>query len=1002
MITINRGETTILKGAEKEATDSLKRALNFAQQRILQFSNKKELQSEEDINHYAQIKNEVVNLVKNNDYDNFLYGLNLLLDNHKKQIEYLNGQLSSASLEEQKIIKKSIQECNNKIADTENYIREVEKAKKEYDQEEKEAKIKKHEKMIQTYKNELIEYQNSIKKGLKQLDEALESPEETLPIISLSKFLKNVIKIYKTVLRQINRTITSLKQLSDEKYSLDINTELEDMSKIVERYIKARVIIDEVELKIASMISKEENLDISKYTQIIAGLQNVLTLTSSLINDKETFARVQNMISKELNEKHHQINIENFREELTNKLENYYTDLIDNIRLLKPSIKARDSVKDIFEKYTMLNKEEKNKIFEEVNNEVYENICINNDNDLSEEEKIKQRNLYDYLINYVIRNFSLNTQLNALDNLTYNSSQFNEEYTKLLNYIINIVHTLNNREEAESLGIKADFDEETQTLLINLSDKKLGIYKKQIVSDEVLNMMRNDKKYIVSYPKDSWLNINRDKIEIQIRYKEIIEEINHLIRELNDYLHNISSSSKSPIETDREVLKYPSLNTTTYCERIIELRAEMIDISLKYLEKYRIPIQNEESLKDLNLRTLEFVSSNKDFVLYHNKKINDLIRQIDALTQDKSNTENFNAQRVQLVQKINIENSLLTNRLALIGMQNELKLDDLLSAFNDSKKVNEYTKSVSTDSKEIKEIKELIKSRISQISSEEVLTYDYEKNIIKLINDIKNNYLKQISSTATINYDLFKNVITISDNGEIIMAEPLLNNKLFQLFLDKGKKISLSTLKQAKIAILRTSVKDFNNEIGPRTIREILEENSDIKNSEIDTILEALVEEGLISSKEARTNQTIMPYHKFDEQVLGENVDVKLRPRELNLNGKQNINTIDSLIIKDAKALTISLIKNGLKIKLSQSLADKLSSLKAKISLVNKNNYRDRTSSSEINNVELEHEISFANGNRDILNDYKMEIRKPKDKGNGTEVIFEQDLNSETPIKMGL
>lgn len=286
MITINRGETTILKGAEKEATDSLKRALNFAQQRILQFSNKKELQSEEDINHYAQIKNEVINLVKNNDYDNFLYGLNLLLDNHKKQIEYLNGQLSSASLEEQKIIKKSIQECNNKIADTENYIREVEKAKKEYDQEEKEAKIKKHEKMIQTYKNELIEYQNSIKKGLKQLDEALESPEETLPIISLSKFLKNVIKIYKTVLRQINRTITSLKQLSDEKYSLDINTELEDMSKIVERYIKARVIIDEVELKIASMISKEENLDISKYTQIIAGLQNVLTLTSSLINDK--------------------------------------------------------------------------------------------------------------------------------------------------------------------------------------------------------------------------------------------------------------------------------------------------------------------------------------------------------------------------------------------------------------------------------------------------------------------------------------------------------------------------------------------------------------------------------------------------------------------------------------------------------------------------------------------------------------------------------------------
>lgn len=94
--------------------------------------------------------------------------------------------------------------------------------------------------------------------------------------------------------------------------------------------------------------------------------------------------------------------------------------------------------------------------------------------------------------------------------------------------------------------------------------------------------------------------------------------------------------------------------------------------------------------------------------------------------------------------------------------------------------------------------------------------------------------------------------------------------------------------------------------------------------------------------------------------------------------------------------VTISLIKSGIKIKYSQQLKEKLSQLNAKLSLVNKNNFRSRTSSKVDASAEQQ-VVSFKDG-RDLMENedyknYKVEIRIPE--GNKTNVLFEYDFDSE-------
>lgn len=104
--------------------------------------------------------------------------------------------------------------------------------------------------------------------------------------------------------------------------------------------------------------------------------------------------------------------------------------------------------------------------------------------------------------------------------------------------------------------------------------------------------------------------------------------------------------------------------------------------------------------------------------------------------------------------------------------------------------------------------------------------------------------------------------------------------------------------------------------------------------------------------------------------------------------------------IMTADSIQLTLLKNGLKIKYSENLRNQLKELNARLSLVNKNNYRSRTTT-EIDPNEEEQFVTFKKKGLEINpEDYRIEIRTDKYNKNGTkaggsELLYSMDIDEE-------
>lgn len=124
--------------------------------------------------------------------------------------------------------------------------------------------------------------------------------------------------------------------------------------------------------------------------------------------------------------------------------------------------------------------------------------------------------------------------------------------------------------------------------------------------------------------------------------------------------------------------------------------------------------------------------------------------------------------------------------------------------------------------------------------------------------------------------------------------------------------------------------------------------------------------------------------------------------RRLSFNPRKKVQLINKEkdFIGLADSVTISLINSGIKVKYSQQLKQKLSALNAKLSLVNKQNYRVRTSQKIADDVE-DQEVRFKD-QRDLLSNdeyknYKVEIRIPSESGKASDVLYEYDFDDQEP-----
>ncbi len=122
------------------------------------------------------------------------------------------------------------------------------------------------------------------------------------------------------------------------------------------------------------------------------------------------------------------------------------------------------------------------------------------------------------------------------------------------------------------------------------------------------------------------------------------------------------------------------------------------------------------------------------------------------------------------------------------------------------------------------------------------------------------------------------------------------------------------------------------------------------------------------------------------------------------LNFKNNkmvskVNKKRALILEGVNEITLTAIKNGLKVKMAKNMLDKLKKMKAKLALVSKNNYRSRTSVKVEND---EFDLAFKKRNNDFdLNDYKVEIRVPINEASPskTKALYEYDLALNNNLK---
>ena len=123
-------------------------------------------------------------------------------------------------------------------------------------------------------------------------------------------------------------------------------------------------------------------------------------------------------------------------------------------------------------------------------------------------------------------------------------------------------------------------------------------------------------------------------------------------------------------------------------------------------------------------------------------------------------------------------------------------------------------------------------------------------------------------------------------------------------------------------------------------------------------------------------------------------VKVTNRTIKLATNRRQVINRAKNLIIENADSLTVSLIKQGLRIRYNENLRDQLKALNAKLSLVNKANYRSRKDI-KFQGEETEQDLAFKTPKENFnIEDYKLEIRLMDEEKKKSDLLYTYDLEN--------
>ena len=512
-------------------------------------------------------------------------------------------------------------------------------------------------------------------------------------------------------------------------------------------------------------------------------IKNKAIIKEELIN----FNKANILEVEKLKDKYNEIFKENkmLKEQINNDIEKMSKEMEQkNLEIEsknKEIIKLNDRIQkyelDIFELKEKNN--EKNKLSEEINEELYEiqfglRVYLNDKDKINENESSissKSSNVEDilYYINDLIdNNEKLKNELKLKDNQIY---KLKEEINK----------NIQNLEEFSKLQSDLnsnlnDEDKINKNELSSISSKSLNV---EDFVESIKNIIEDNEKLNIELSK-----IKEDRKKEKISYDDILNENNNLINEiekknkecsdLKNKYNEIISKEKITTKIYEDKIKKLNKNEENLKDNLKNYKKGLKDIKklLEILNSKKSDLENQIK-KNQNQNNSSLISMNN-----FEENINDLNKEKQKLNENEKflnenfekfsfldfNNINYQAKNISIIFKVleehvNIKNKLNQNFNILYELYNNYKVN-----------INDFSNALNYKEKEILNIQDMIYMIIDKI--DDVLKYKYEKfNDIKNSNN-KNNYkIRNSMIQQKRNYEEFK-----SANKENLNSSNFLNS----------------------------------------------------------------------------------------------------------------------------------------------------------------------------------------------------------------------------------
>lgn len=777
----------------------------------------------------------------------------------------------------------------------------------------------------------------------------------------------------------------------------------------------------------------------------ISSLENLVPVLPSLLGDPSKFDAIKKNVDESLNKTYK--TKEDDKVKLYNELRNLLVASRESLmnKLRKLDYTLNDDIRDLNNKLTevvgkySLSVEEKNeirnrvtkevKLFPEVNDELYKAIVGN-------------RGLLD-AIHYAVEP-------------VYNLNLSGEEFKAALNNIVNVVAGLKSNPVLVAHGAKIDFDEKNYTLNIYIPEVGISYSKQvfdvkkhqddtALKVDKILEEYADSVKAIYADKMITYLNLvsRMENIELT-KFDELITNKGNVYKDMIVALGVNEATAIGLI--DRKALDVANECNRGYSKKDLEV-VDFVKDNL--VEKFAYIKKGISELSKFEYGTQEF----KDKYSEVQQLINKFISYVNS---DECKKYGISMLYDEVTEKIAIDyNCSLLQPFGMEVLTNEALVaknkakgsekpapapsgdsgapaptpEPIPTGTPEPKPEPVVTEEQLQDQQVYIELMNVINEKIRELNGINNQLYTFEKNIELTDEFVRNNIryerqarnldfevlsLKTELSTRRAQYArkykqlLFSNT-TIRDmkfeeikfpvnyqafvqEHDTLVVEAEM--KIAELAEEKKSNPSAAQEVMNKINVLLEFIDSQNSVIGRSLVAESQVSNIDIvemlqKRREFKKQLREQLRNG--KGQPEINPEPVPPIEPpKDDEPLGVTItgkSLKFNPRKKPIIDRQYCS-----ILTGVETLKVSVIKNGLKIKYSKDLAEKLQNVKnslARLALVNKNNYRSRknvTLDIPVDGTEVETELSFKNKEEINPDDYKLEVR------NDDGVIYEYDL----------